>query len=196
MVSRGGIVLCEHDYICTTRIVVPKVKIREIQQKNTQRCRDLLHSLFMKCAYMYMYKDSHQTQHQTHTWEGCARTSTCQTTSFHPWWTPAETSHCQILCYGSHTRDPQRKERWNFSWHGCYIFTLIRLIYSSLSLLAHWSPSLGPALVRNRGIDASVFFVASSTILHAHAKIQPDPWPARARPQYGVGVLDALLDFA
>ena len=42
--------------------------------------------------------------------------------------------------------------------------TFMRLMYSSLSLVAHWSPSRGPAFVRSRGIDANVFFVASSTI--------------------------------
>ena len=42
----------------------------------------------------------------------------------------------------------------------------MRLRYSSFSLVAHTSPSLGPALVRSRGIEASVFLVASSTIIY------------------------------
>ena len=44
------------------------------------------------------------------------------------------------------------------------VVTFMRLIYSSLSLVAQRSPSLGPAFVRSKGIDARVFLVASSTI--------------------------------
>ena len=54
------------------------------------------------------------------------------------------------------------------SFHTCphdFFLTFIRLMYSSLSLVAHRSPSRGPAFVRRRGMEASVRFVASSTML-------------------------------
>lgn len=60
--------------------------------------------------------DSHQIPHQTHTWEGCAHTSTCQTTSYHLSWTPAETSHCQTLCSDSRTKHRENMETCPSKW--------------------------------------------------------------------------------
>jgi len=45
------------------------------------------------------------------------------------------------------------------------LHTLIRLVYSSFSLVTHCSPSRGPARVVQSGMAARVFLVASSTIL-------------------------------
>ena len=51
-----------------------------------------------------------------------------------------------------------------------YLYTLIRLVYSSFSLITHCSPSRGPARVVHRGMAAKVFLVASSTIFQQFPK--------------------------
>ena len=50
-------------------------------------------------------------------------------------------------------------------WNINYVITLINEPYSSFSLITQESLSLGPAFVFKRGIEARLFFVASSTIL-------------------------------